>query len=92
MEYFGRVLALDPDNHHAHNNLAVLYFEQKEYNRALLSLQRALKVEPSFDPAVRNMEQVQKMLSNRGEGANEASREYADRKPVSTGSGGESDG
>jgi len=88
MEYFNRLLALDPDNHHAHNNLAVLYFEQKEYNRALLSLQRALKVEPEFAPAVRNMEQVQKVLSNRGEGANEASRDYADRKPVGSGSTG----
>ncbi|MEQ8351832.1 MAG: SpoIIE family protein phosphatase [Leptospiraceae bacterium] len=91
MEYFNRVLVLDPSNHHAHNNLAVLFFEQKEYNQALLSLQRSLKIDPRFDPALRNMAQVEKMLSNRGEGATEASKNYADRKPVSSRSGGEKD-
>ncbi|MCB1167389.1 MAG: SpoIIE family protein phosphatase [Leptospiraceae bacterium] len=82
VEYFGRVLALDPENYHAYNNLAVIYFEQKEYNQAFLSLQRALRIEPSFTAAQRNMAQVERMLENRGEGATEASREYADRKTV----------
>ena len=90
MDYFNRVIALDPQNHHAYNNLAVLFFEQKEYNQALLSLQRALKVRPDFEPAQRNLEQVQKMLSNRGQGASEASEAYADRKPVASSSGGDS--
>lgn len=91
MEYFNRALTADPNNFHAHNNLAVLFFEQKEYNQALLSLQRALRIEPGFQAALRNLEQVEKMLNNRGEGATEASRYYADRKEAVSTSSGESD-
>lgn len=54
-------------------------------------MQRALRIEPGFQAALRNLEQVEKMLNNRGEGATEASRYYADRKEVVSTSSGESD-
>lgn len=89
MDYYDRLLTVDPQNHHVFNNLAVLYFELKEYNQALIQLQRALRIEPDFLPARKNMERVQSVLNNRGEGAIQASGRYADRKErVATGQGG----
>jgi superkiller protein 3 len=52
---FNRLLALDPDNALAHENIGVLQMEAKDYVQAEASLRSAIRIDPQLAGAYKNL-------------------------------------
>jgi antitoxin component YwqK of YwqJK toxin-antitoxin module len=52
---FKKCNAIQPDFYIAHHNLGLVYFKQKDYKRAIESLNKALLYKPNFLPSINNL-------------------------------------
>jgi len=48
IEYFKRIIEIDPNNYRAHYNLGIAYFELKRFEEALNSYKIAISIKPDF--------------------------------------------
>ncbi len=60
------VLIKFPNNVRAHNGLGVIFKEQEEYDKALIQLEKALKINPIYFPAYYNIGDIQYKVGNYG--------------------------
>jgi len=54
-EVLRRLLAINPEDHIAHNKLGVEYFEDRAFLKALEHYELALEIEPGYTPALNNL-------------------------------------
>lgn len=61
---FDAVLKLDPQSFEAHNNLAVIYTEQKKYDAALEQLQDVMKIRPDYYRGRKNLAELYSRMAH----------------------------
>ncbi|NIA30070.1 MAG: tetratricopeptide repeat protein [Actinobacteria bacterium] len=64
MRGFNQVLSMDPRHVQSHGNLGICYGHLGEKQKALAALDRALEIDPNYEPAIIN----RKIISSLGEG------------------------
>jgi tetratricopeptide (TPR) repeat protein len=60
LKEYQRVLQLNPKSVRAHNNLGVVFFKKKQYDKAIAEFNIALKLNPYFEESIVNLERVKK--------------------------------
>jgi len=56
---YKRVLELNPNNEHAHNNLGIAYYKQNRFDEAIEEYNIALRLNPQFEEAKENLKWAQ---------------------------------
>lgn len=67
-EIFQRTLKLDPQHADAYYGLGHAYFDMRQWDKAILNLQQAVKLNPRDQAAQERLEQARLMLEREGDG------------------------
>lgn len=63
-EKFEKAIETDPDGAYAHNNLGVYHWESGNWEAAIYSLQKALKLKPDDVEIITNIEKILQLISH----------------------------
>ncbi len=55
VKQYERILAVDPDNPQAHNDIGVLYYQQRQYEKAIAQFERCLAIDGNNLAALKNL-------------------------------------
>jgi len=64
VDYFTKVTELRPYDLEAHNFIAVCYAEMQEYDKARQKLEYILSLNPTFEPAIKNLNLLKQNVTN----------------------------
>ena len=55
VKFYRKVLEYAPESFRAHNELGIIYLDQKQYRQAIKEFEASLKIKPNFDQAYDNL-------------------------------------
>jgi len=67
LEYYKRILELDPEDPFVHHKIGIIYELKKEFSIAMGYYKEAIKINPNFGPSYLNLGQIYKHNGNREE-------------------------